>query len=149
MAEENTNLVATEDETILDNMVDITVLMTNLRETLEQRQQKVSEILSPIDLSKIATTIKKLKSALLDNNISNTSLVKKNNSLLVELSFMPEGMREKIRGAPFKRENQRTDPHYLVPDGNNFVFQRSNPNDPIVAELQTGSLLQVYRSSSG
>jgi hypothetical protein len=90
-------------------------------------------------LSKIATTINKLKSALLDINVTNTSLVKKNNSLIVELSFMPEGMREKIRGAPIKRENQRTDPHYLVPDGNKFVFQRANPSDPIVAELQTGS----------
>jgi hypothetical protein len=127
-------------------MVDITTLMTNLRETLEQRQQKVSEMLSPIDLSKIATTIKKLKSALLDNKVSNPSLVKKNNSLLVELSFMPEEMREKIRGAPFKRESQRTDPHYLIPDGNNFVFQRSNPNDPIVSELQTCSY--YYRSIS-
>jgi hypothetical protein len=69
--------------------------------------------------------------------------VKKNNSLVLELSFMPEGMREKIRGAPIKRDNQRTDPHYLVPDGNKFVFQRANPSDPIVAELQTGS---HYRS---
>jgi hypothetical protein len=69
--------------------------------------------------------------------------VKKNNSLVVELSFMPEGMREKIRGAPIKRDNQRTDPHYLVPDGNKFVFQRANLSDPIVAELQTGS---HYRS---
>ncbi len=140
VAEEKTRLVATEDETILDNMFDITTLMENSRETLKQRQQKVTEILSPIDLSEIATTIKKLKSALLDINVMNTSLVKKNNSLLIELSFMPEGMRERIRGAPFKRDNQRTDLHYLVPDGNNFVFQRANPN---LAELQTGS---YYRS---
>ncbi len=40
MAEENEKLVATENETILDNVVDTTTLMTNLatslRETLEQ-----------------------------------------------------------------------------------------------------------------
>jgi hypothetical protein len=51
---------------------------------------------------------------------------------------MPEGMREKIRGAPLKRENQRiVDPHYLVPDGNNFVFQKANPNDRSVGHLLT------------
>jgi hypothetical protein len=139
LAEEKKNLVETEDDEILDNMVDMTNLMTNLRESLEQRQQTISEIWSPIDLSKILATIKKLKSALLDTNVSNTSLVNKNNSLQIELSFMPEEMREKIGGAPLKREDQRTDPHYLIPDGNRFVFQRANPNDPIVSELQTCS----------
>ncbi len=139
LVEEKKKLIATEDETILDNMGDITTLMTNLRETLENRQQKVSEISTPIDLSKIVTTIKKLKSALLDSNVLNTSLVKTNNSLQIELSFMPEDMRERIRGAPFQRKNQRKDPHYLIPDGNRFVFQRANPNDPNVSELQTCS----------
>ncbi len=97
----------------------------------------MSEISTPIDLSKILETIKKLKSALLEGNVLNTSLVKKNNSLQIELSFMPEEMRERIRGAPFKRENQRKDPHYLIPDGNRFVFQRADPNDRNVSELQT------------
>ena len=143
VAEENTKLVQTEDKTIVENMFDITTLMVSLKNSLQQRQQKVDGISSPIDLSKIATTINKLKSALLDIDVTNTSLVKKNNSLVVELSFMPEGMREKIRGAPSKRDSQRTDPHYLVPDGNKFVFQRANLGDPIVAELQTGS---HYRS---
>jgi hypothetical protein len=98
----------------------------------------MSKLLAPIDLTKIMATIKKLKSALLvlDINVLNTSLVKKNNSLAIELSFMPEEMREKIKGAVLKRENQRTDPHYLIPDGKRFVFQRANPNDPIVSELQ-------------
>jgi hypothetical protein len=139
VAEEKSKLVKTEDQTISDNMIDITTLMMNLKDSLQQRQQKVNEILSPIDLSKIATTTKKLKSALLDNNVLNTSLVKKINSLQIELSFMPEVMRQKIRGSPIKRENQRTDPHYLVPDGNGFVFQRANTNDSIVSELQTCS----------
>jgi hypothetical protein len=144
VAEENARLVETEDATILDGLLAVTSDMINLRNTLTQRQQKLNEISSPIDLSKIATTINKLKSALLDIDVTNTSLVKKNNSLVVELFFMPEGMREKIRGAPIKSDNQRTDPHYLVPDGNKFVFQRANPSDPIVAELQTGS--RHYRS---
>ncbi len=143
MAEEKSKLVSAEDGAILENVLDITSLMENLRDTLQQRQQKVSEILSPIDLSQIATTTKRLKSALLDSNVLNTSLVKKINSLQIELSFMPEEMRQKMKGSPIKRENQRTDPHYLIPDGNIFVFQRANPNDPIVSELRTCS---VYTS---
>jgi hypothetical protein len=138
IAEEKRSLLKTEDSTIVDNMIDMTTLFTNLRETLEKRQQKVSEILSPTDFSKISETMKKLKSAL-HINVLNTSLVKKNNSLQIELSFMPEEMRERIRGAPFQCENQRKDPHYLIPDGNRFVFQRANPNDPNVSELQTCS----------
>jgi hypothetical protein len=94
IAEEKKSLVATEDNTIVDHMIDITTLFANLRETLEQRQQKVSEILSSIDFSKILETIKKLKSALFDNNVLNASLVKKNNSFQIVLSFMPEEMRE-------------------------------------------------------
>jgi hypothetical protein len=127
VAEENRRLVETEDATILDGMLAVTSDMINLRNTLTQRQQKLNEISSPIDLSKIATTIQKLKSALLDIDVMNTSLVKKNNSLVVELSFMPEGMREKIRGAPFKRDNQRIDPHYLVPDGEQVRLSTSEP----------------------
>jgi hypothetical protein len=149
IAEENKKLIATEDETILDNMVDITTLMTNLRETLAKRQQKVSEIVSPIDFSKILETIKKLKSALLDINVLNISLVKRNNLLQIELSFMPEEMRERIRGAPFQRENQRKDPHYLIPDGNKFVFQRANPNNPTFPiythEVITGLSVTFFR----
>ncbi len=94
-------------------------------------------VLSPIDLPQILGTIKKLKSALIDGNILNTSLVKKNNSLQVELSFMPKEMRDRI--TPLMREKQRTDPHYLIPDGNKFVFQRANQGDPNIAGLQTCS----------
>jgi hypothetical protein len=50
---------------------------------------------------------------------------------------MPREMRERI--TLLQRENQRKDPHYLIPDGNRFVFQRANPNDPSVSELQTCS----------
>jgi hypothetical protein len=125
IAGKNKKLIATEDEIILDNMVDITTLITNLRETLAKRQQKVSEIVSPIDFSRISETIKKLKSALLEINVLNTLLVKRNNSLQIELSFMPEEMRERVREAPFLRENQRKDPHYLIPDGNKISSSTS------------------------
>jgi hypothetical protein len=63
--------------------------------------------------------------------------VKKNNSLQVELSFMPKEMRDKI--TPHACERQRTDPHYLIPDGNRFVLQRANNSDPNIAGLQTCS----------
>ena len=97
----------------------------------------MAEVLSPIDLSQILETIKKLKSALIDGNILNTSLVKKNNSLQVELSFMPKEMRDRI--TPLTCEHQRTDPHYLIPDGNRFVLQRASQSDPNIARLQTCS----------
>jgi hypothetical protein len=134
LAEEREKLVETEDTNILDHMIDMNELFTKLRESLEQRQRKVSEILSPIDFSQISEKMKKLKSALIDGNVLNTSLLKKNNSLQVELSFVPREMRERI--TPIQCENQRKDHHYLIPDGNRFVFQRANPNDPYIAELQ-------------
>jgi hypothetical protein len=81
--------------------------------------------------------MKKLKSALIDGNVLNTSFVKKNNSLQMELSFMPREMRDRIT-LP-QCENQRKDPQYLIPDGNRFVFQRANPSDPYIAELRTCS----------
>ncbi len=112
-------------------------LFTTLRESIEKRQRKVDAVLPPIDFSQILETIKKLKSALIDGNILNTSLVKKNNSLQVELSFMPREMNDRI--TPLMREHQRTDPHYLIPDGNRFVFQRANQSDPNIAGLQTCS----------
>jgi hypothetical protein len=96
LAEEKEKLVKVEDATILDHMIDMNGLYTSLRESLEKRQQKVSEILSPIYFSKISGTMKKLKSALIDGNVLNTSLVKKNNSLQVELSFIPREMRDRI-----------------------------------------------------
>ncbi len=81
LAEEKEKLVETEDSAILENLIDMNGLFTTLRESVEKRQRKVAEVLSPIDFSQILETIKKLKSALIDGNILNTSLVKKNNSL--------------------------------------------------------------------
>jgi hypothetical protein len=95
-------------------------LFITLRESIEKRQRKVDAVLSPIDFSQILETIKKLKSALIDGNILNTSLVKKNNLLQVELFFMPREMRDRI--TPLMRENQRTDPHYLIQMGTDSFF---------------------------
>jgi hypothetical protein len=122
LAEEKEKLVETEDASILDHMIDMNELFTNLRESFEQRQRKVSEILSPIDFSQISKTMKKLKSALIDSNVLNTSLVKKDNSLQVEISFMPTSREMRERITPLQRESHRNDPHYLIPDENRFVF---------------------------
>jgi hypothetical protein len=84
-SEEKEKLVEAEDNAIYENLIDMNGLFTTLRESIEKRQRKVDAVLSPIDFSKILGTIKKLKSALIDGNILNTSLVKKNNSLQVEL----------------------------------------------------------------
>jgi hypothetical protein len=83
----------------------------------------------------------KLKSALTSINMQNTQLVKKNNSLTLQLSMVTEEMRKQITQAIQSHSsiatNQRTDPHCLVPERETrFVFQRSVPNDPIVSELQ-------------
>jgi hypothetical protein len=142
LADEKEKLVEAEDSAIWENLIDMNGLFTTLRESVEKRQRKVAEVLSPIDFSQILETIKKLKSALIDGNILNASLVKKNTSLQVELSFMPREMRDRI--TPRMCENQRTDPHYLIPDGNRFVFQRANQSDPNIAGLQTCSYYHSF-----
>ena len=94
-----------------------------------------------LDFQQIKSTMTKLKSALTSINMQNTQLVKKNNSLTLQLSMVTEEMRKQITQAIQSHSsivtNQRTDPHCLVPERETrFVFQRSVPNDPIVAELQ-------------
>ncbi len=53
---------------------------------------------------------------------------------------MPRKMREHLEQAKRSHStvvaNQRTDPHHLIPDGTKYVFQRADPNDPIVSQLQ-------------
>ncbi len=126
LAEEKRKLLKAEEHTIYENLLDMNGLFTTLRESIEDRQRKVDAVLSPIDFSQILETIKKLKSALIDGNILNTSLVKKNNSLQVELSFMPKDMRDKI--TPHACERQRTDPHYLIQMGTDSFY-----NERIIA----------------
>jgi len=96
--------------------------------------------LTPLDFKEVMNTMATLRSALRDINLSNAHLVARNNALNLELSFMPRKMREHLEQAKRSHstvvENQRTDPHHLIPDGTKCVFQRADPNDPIVSQLQ-------------
>ena len=141
MVEENKRLTERDDMSIQNDIFDIAEIMKNLEKSLKQRQEEVSKIFTPIDFQQIKSTMTKLKSALISINMQNTQLVKKNNSLTLQLSMVTEEMRKQITQAIQSHSsivtNQRTDPHCLVPERETrFVFQRSVPNDPIVSELQ-------------
>jgi regulator of replication initiation timing len=56
----------------------------------------MSNILTPVDMTEIMTSITKLKSALSEVTTRNAQLAMQNNELIHELSFMPPAMREKI-----------------------------------------------------
>jgi hypothetical protein len=115
--------------------------MKTLRESLKQRLEKISNILTPVDMTKIMTSMTKLKSALSEVTIRNAQLAMRNNELSHELSFMPPAMREKIvqakNGHSRFFSEQRTNPHYLVPEKKTeFLFEPADTNDPIMSKLQ-------------
>jgi hypothetical protein len=101
----------------------------------------MSNILTPVDMTKIMTSMTKLKSALSEVPTRNAQLAMGNNELIHELSFMPPAMREKIvqakKGHSRFFSEQRTNPHYLVPEKKTeFIFESADTNDPIVSKLQ-------------
>jgi hypothetical protein len=115
--------------------------MKSLQESLNQRLEKMSNMLTPIDMTKIMTSMTKLKSALSEVTIRNAQLAIRNNKLIHELSFMPPAMREKIvqakNGHSRFFSEQRTNPHYLVPEKKTgSIFEPADTNDPIVSKLQ-------------
>jgi hypothetical protein len=65
--------------------------MNALQETLGQRHD-MSHMLTPVDMTKIMDTMSKLKEALLELTTRNADLVRRNNRLTIELSFMPPVM---------------------------------------------------------
>jgi hypothetical protein len=71
-------------------------------------------------MTKIMKSMTKLKSALSEVTTRNAQLAMRNSELIHELSFMPPAMREKIvqakNGHSRFFSEQRTNPHYLVPD---------------------------------
>jgi hypothetical protein len=140
LLEEKRQLVQMNDKHIYDSVNIITLTMIQLKESLKERDSSVSKILIPIDFKEIMATMAKLRSALRDINLSNSHLVTRNNALNLGLSFMPRKMREHLEQAKRSHStvvaNQRTDPHHLIPDGTKYVFQRADPNDPIVSQLQ-------------
>jgi hypothetical protein len=108
--------------------VDIIVnSMKTLQESLNQRLEKMSNILTPVDMTKIMTSMTKLKSALQVFEVTTRNA--------------QPAMREKIVQAKngYSRffSGQRTNPHYLVPEKKTeFIFEPADTNDPIVSKLQ-------------
>jgi hypothetical protein len=140
LLEEKRQLVQMKDTHIYDSVNIITLKMMQLKESLKERDSAVSKIVTPIDFKEIMTAMTKLRSTVRDINSPNTHIVARNNALNLELSFMPRKMREHLEQAERSHStvvaNQRTDPHQLIPDGTKHVFQRADPNDPIVSQLQ-------------
>jgi hypothetical protein len=141
LVEERNQIAQLSDKPIYDSVDVIVNTMKTLQESLNQRLEKMSNILTPVDMTKIMTSMTKLKSALSEVTIRNAQLVMRNNELIHELSFMPPAMREKIvqakNGQSRFFSEQRTNPHYLVPEKKTeFIFEPADTNDPIVSKLQ-------------
>jgi hypothetical protein len=86
-------------------------------------------------------TTKKLKEALCEVTARNAELARRNNQLTIELSYMPPKMHDMIMQAKRSHSNvysnQRTDPHYLVPERPiEFAFERADPIDKRLSLLQ-------------
>ncbi len=131
-----------KDDMLIENdIMDIAETMKNLEKSLKKRQEEVSKTFTPINVQQIKSTMTKLKAALTSINLQNTQLVKRNNFLTLQLSMWTENIREQItqimRSHSSIVANQRTDPNCLVSERETwFVFQKSDPNDPIIEELQ-------------
>ena len=141
LVEERNQIAQLSDKPIYNSVDVIVNTMKTLQESLNQRLEKMSNILTPVDMTKIMTSMTKLKSALSEVTIRNAQLVMRNNELIHELSFMPPAMREKIvqakNGHSRFFSEQRTNPHYLVPEKKTeFIFEPADTNDPIVSKLQ-------------
>ena len=126
------------------DIFEVDTLMTWLKASLKKRQENMSKIFTPIDFQQIRSTMTKMKSALTSINVLNTQLVKRNNSLTLQLSMVPANIREQITQAILSHSpvatNQREHPHCLVPDRETkYVFRRLDPNDPMAEELQRGN----------
>ncbi len=100
--------------------------MKTSQETLNQRHDTASKILEPIDMSKIMSTMTKLKIALSEISTRNAQLVMRNDQLQLQLSFMPPQMWNKMIKARDEQSahycDQRTNPQYLIPERETELF---------------------------
>jgi hypothetical protein len=141
LSEEKKRLVQGDDKNIHNGVDTIINTMKTLQDALNQRHTTVSEILEPIDKSKIMSTITKLKTALSEISTRNAQLVMRNDLLQFQLSFMPPQIWNTIGKAKSDKStyyrDQRTNPHYLLPEKTTeFYFERADPNDPRVSKMQ-------------
>jgi hypothetical protein len=89
---EKKQLVQVDDKKIHTDVDTIIDSMKTLQEALNQRHVAVMKILEPIDMSKIMSTMTKLKIALSEISTRNAQLVMQNDQLRLQLSFMPPQM---------------------------------------------------------
>jgi hypothetical protein len=147
--EERKNLVDVSHKPVYDSVDLINEAITTLhkrmldvQKTLDQRHDTMSQLLTPVDTVKIMNTMWKLKEALCEvATARNAELARRNNQLTIELSYMPPKMHDMIMQAKRSHSNiysnQRTDPHYLVPERPiEFAFERANPSDKRLSLLQ-------------
>ena len=141
--EEKKQLVQVDDNKIHNDVDTIIDTMKTLQEALNQRHETVTKILEPIDMSKIMSTMTKLKIALSEISTRNAQLVMQNDQLRLNLSFMPPQMWNQICDARNNKSHyyrdQRTDPHHLVSvRDTNYFFDRVDPkmNSPLIAKMQ-------------
>jgi hypothetical protein len=141
-----------ESVAIEKDIFEVDTLMTWLKASLKKRQEDAAETFAPIDFIQIRSTMTKMKSALTSINVLNTQLVKRNNSLTLQLSMVPANIREQITQAILSHSpvamNQRKDPHCLIADRETkYVFHKSDSNDPMAEELQRGNNFSSYNTS--
>jgi hypothetical protein len=149
LLEERKNLVGVSHKPVYDSVDLINEAISTLhkrmldvQKTLDQRHEIMSQVLTPVDTVKIMDTMNKLKEALCELTARNADLARRNNQLTIELSYMPPKMHDdKIMQAKRLQSkiyaDQRTDPHYLVPERpTEFAFERADPNDKRLSLLQ-------------
>ncbi len=148
LLEERKNLVDVSHKPVYDSVdlineaiATLHKRMLGVQKTLDQRHDTMSQLLTPVDTVKIMDTMKKLKHALCELTARNADLARRNNKLTIELSYMPPKMHDMIMEAKKSHSkiysNQRTDPHYLVPERpTEFAFERAHPNDKRLSLLQ-------------
>ncbi len=124
----------TMKDIVNDTMKNLQEKINVLQETLNQRHDDMSRLLTPVDVTKIMDTLIELATR-------NADLVRSNNRLTKELSFMPPQMHDKIMQAKKSHSkiyiDQRADPHYLVPEKpTDFAYDRANPSDKRLSLLQ-------------
>ena len=119
LLEEKNQLVQRDDQNIHNDVDTIINTMKTLQETLTQRHEEVSKIIEPIDMSKIMSTMTKLKIALYEISTRNAQLVMRNDKLRLQLSFMPPQMWDKIIAVKDSRspryDDQRMHPSPVPP----------------------------------
>ena len=124
LSDEKERIVLADNRLVHEGMEHITTMMASLQQSLLQRHEILAANMDPIDSSRIAESISKLKTALQELHTRNAQLVMRNEKLNLQLSFMPPNLWEVVATNTKERsryyEQQRTDPHYLHLSGGEY-----------------------------